>query len=97
MKKASIVLALLIALSIAVYLMISFVHPVLVLTLGDIICLILLDVGFAFLLALYLGGAKNQTLLIMWTILGTIFLPLSVFAGIVKYYLSQNKKSETGS
>lgn len=90
MKTTSFFIALVIAAVLAVFAIFYFVHPVLILTLKDVVILILFDVVFAFLLALYLSNDKNKNSLLMWTIIGVIFLPISIIASVFKY-----KKSET--
>lgn len=87
MKKA-LVLGLLIAVLIAVITVFHFVQPVLILTIGDIMWMIILDVIIAFLLALYLGYDKGENRVILWTIIGSACLPISIIASMIKY----NKK-----
>lgn len=62
-----------------------FVHPVLILTIGDIFMLIASDAVLAFCFALYLSNEEKKNSLIIWTIIGAIFLPISIIASIIKY------------
>lgn len=90
MKKA-LLIGVIIAISIALILVFKFVHPVLILTLGDIAYLITFDVILAFVLALYLGYEKGQDRIIFWTIIGIIFPLAPIIASIIKYHRNQSK------
>lgn len=96
--KNSIVLGFVIALIIAVCSICFFVHPVLILSLGDIMTIVLVDVVIAFILALYLSGffegdgstgGKNS--LLIWTAIGAALPIIPIIAAIIKYK-KNNKK-----
>jgi len=89
MKTTSIVIALTIAVILAFCTIFYFVHPVLVLTLKDILTIILLDAIIAFCLASYLSD--NHMWLIVWTIIGAICPPVSIIAAVIKYNKSKAK------
>jgi hypothetical protein len=90
--KNAFIMGLIIAVSIAVVSLIYFIHPVLVLTLKDVLGLILFDVGVAFCLALYLGYEKSQNIIILWTIIGSACLLIPIVASLIKYNREKNKK-----
>lgn len=83
--KTSLILGVTVAAMIALFLLFYFVHPVLILTLGDIIKIVLVDVIVAFILALYLGHDKGKNYIIFWTIIGSAFLPITIVASLIKY------------
>ena len=88
--KNALILGVLIAVSIAVFTIFHFVHPVLVLTLGDIFLMIVIDVCIAFFLACYLGESNNT--IAFWTIIGSACLIIPIIAALIKYNVEKGKK-----
>jgi len=91
--KNSIILGFIIAFVIAVFAVCFFIHPVLVLTIGDIITLICIDVFVSFVLALYLSdyfkSENKQNSLMTWTVVGAALPIVPIVAAILKYKKSK--------
>ena len=83
--KSSFVIGALIATVIAIIVVFHFVHPLLIMTLGDILAMILFDVVVSYFIALYLGYDKGKNAVMFWTIIGATCLPISIIAAVVKY------------
>jgi site-specific recombinase len=89
--KNSIILGFIVALIMAVVAVCFFVHPVLVLTIGDILTMILVDVVISFVLALYLsdyfssGNESKQKSLLIWVIVGAAIPIVPMIAAFLKY------------
>ena len=90
MKNAFIV-GIVIAVSLAIFTVFHFVHPIVVLTIGDIFWMIIIDVFVDFFLALYLGDGKNQNMVIFWTIVGSACLAIPIIAALIKYNRNEKK------
>lgn len=89
--KKFLLIGVIIAISIVLILVFKFIHPVLILTLGDIAYIITFDVILSFVLALYLGYDKGQERIMFWTIIGIIFPLAPIIASIIKYNRNKNK------
>ena len=92
--KNGLIIGILIAVCIAVFSIFHFVHPVLVLTIGDIFWMIITDVFIAFFLALYLGydkNSKNSNKVVVWTIIGSACLIIPIIAALIKYNMNKGK------
>jgi len=89
--KNSLILGFIIALVLAVFAVCFFVHPVLVLTLGDILKIVLVDVIVSFCLALYLSDYFNsersgkQNSLMIWVVVGVLIPIVPMIAAFLKY------------
>jgi hypothetical protein len=89
--KNSIILGFIVALIMAVVAVCFFVHPVLVLTLGDILKIVLVDVIVSLCLALYLsdyfssGNEAKQKSLLIWVIVGAAIPIVPMIAAFLKY------------
>jgi hypothetical protein len=92
--KTSIVIGLIIASMIAIGILFHFVHPVLILTIGDVMTMILVDVIISFCLALYLGFEKGKNTVALWTILGSACLLIPIIAALMKYNVGQRKQKQ---
>jgi len=89
--KNSLILGFIVALIMAVVAVCFFVHPVLVLTIGDILTMILVDVAISFVLALYLSdyfsvkAEARQNSLLIWVIVGAAIPIVPMIAAFLKY------------
>lgn len=89
--KNSIILGFIVALVLAMFTVCFFIHPVLILTLSDIMTLIVIDVVLAFFLALYLSDyfsankEGKQNSLLIWTIVGVVLIFVPIVAAFIKY------------
>ena len=93
--KNGLIISILIAVCIAIFTIFHIVHPVLVLTIGDIFWMIITDVFISFLLALYLGtekvGGLNKNKVAIWTIIGSACLIIPIIAVLIKYNMNKGK------
>jgi hypothetical protein len=89
--KNSIILGFIVAFIMAIAAICFFIHPVLVLTLGDILVMILIDVAVSFVLALYLSdyfsvkAEARQNSLLIWVIVGAAIPIVPMIAAVLKY------------
>lgn len=82
--KNPIIIGVVIAICFVMITIFHFVHPVLVLTLKDIFGLMFFDIVFALIAALYLGHDKSKGTLVFWIVLGSICLPVSIIACLIR-------------